>query len=188
MTTDTTGPRSYRSTLGDLREHVRSYVAKQLLLPRQEIAELVSANLAAARWIGIAAALVLLAAIGFVVLLVTVLALAPQLWLGTLVLALAAGVAVALVFAAIRAGGLRLALLAIVGGSALVGIGALALLFFPPLVLSALLVTLTLLMVGAAAGSVGYRKFALRGPERSIRSVKETITWVKATLLGRSES
>src|SRR5712692_483973 len=44
----------YRTLLGRIRENVRSYIRKQLALPRQEIAEIVRANVAAAKWFGVA--------------------------------------------------------------------------------------------------------------------------------------
>ena len=37
-------------------------------------------------------------------------------------------------------------------------------------------------------GFVGYKRLDLRGPTRSINSVKETIRWAKQRLLGRSAS
>src|SRR5207245_6296936 len=93
---------SYRSLFGSLREHVRAYITKQLLLPRQEITELIRANLRAAMWFGIAAALVFLGVIALLVLLIALLALLPREWLGALVFALATGVGVAVLFAAVR--------------------------------------------------------------------------------------
>lgn len=182
------GPSSYRSLLGNLREHVRAYLAKQLLLPRQEIRELIAANLRAAIWFGAAAALILCGAISLLVLLIALLALMPRDWLGAAVLGLAAGVGVALLVAGLRTRSLSLAAIAFVGALVLVGIGVLAVLFLPQLVLAALVVTLVLFAAAALSAAVGSRKLELRGPERSIRSVKETISWVKTTLLGRSES
>src|SRR5919204_4058648 len=187
VSTSSAGPASYRSLLGDIREKFRSYVAKQLLLPRQEIAEIIQANLKAAAWMGAGVGVLLLGAIAFVVLLITVLALLPREWLGALVLALAAGLAVALLVAGFRMGvGGVLAML--VAGVVLVGLGFLAFLFLPQLVLSAFLLTLLLFAVAAGLAYAGYKRLVLRGPERSIRSFKETISWVRATLLGQSES
>ena len=54
--------------------------------------------------------------------------------------------------------------------------------------LSALLVVV---LFGALAGFTGYRgykKVELRGPTRSINSLKETVQWAKARLLGRNAS
>lgn len=125
---------SYRSLLGNLRDHARSYVAKQLLLPRQEIRDLVAANLRAVGWLAVAVGFVFLAFVAFVVFVVGLIALVLPLWLAALA-TLVLFVAVAVLFAI-----------------------------------------------------VGWRKLELHGPDRSIRSFKETISWVKTTLLGRSES
>ena len=128
------GPASYRSLLVELRKHVRAYIAKQLLLPRQEIRELVAANVRAVAWLGAALVFVGLFLIAFVVVVVAIIAI----WV--------------------------------------------------PLQLAALVAMLLFFVTTAILGYIGYRSLELRGPERSIRSVKETISWVKATLLGRSES
>ncbi|OLC51708.1 MAG: hypothetical protein AUH85_18525 [Chloroflexi bacterium 13_1_40CM_4_68_4] len=179
---------SYRSLFGSLREHVRAYITKQLLLPRQEITELIRANLRAAMWFGIAAALLFFGVIALLVLLIALLALLPREWLGALVFALATGVGVAVLFAGVRSRSLGTALLALVAGLVIAAIGLAAYLFLPELALAAMLVTLILIVGGALCAVVGYRRLELRAPERSIRSVKETITWVRATLLGRSGS
>lgn len=127
-------PGSYGTLLGDIRASVRTYIAKQLLLPRQEIRELLQTNLAAARWIAFGAVFMLLFLIAFVALLIAILHLWFQLWA-------AAGI-VALVF----------------------------------------------LIIGALLMFIGTRKFEIHGPERTMRSLRETISWLKATLLGRSAS
>src|SRR2546425_11260795 len=57
----------YRTLLGRVRANVRAYIRKQLELPRQEIAEIVRANLRAAIWVGVAAAFGLAFLIGVVV-------------------------------------------------------------------------------------------------------------------------
>src|SRR4029078_6130162 len=49
----------YRTLLGRIRNNVRMYIRKQLELPRQEIAEIVRANLRAAMWFGVAFAFVM---------------------------------------------------------------------------------------------------------------------------------
>ena len=54
--------------------------------------------------------------------------------------------------------------------------------------IGALLVFLLLAAFAAFAGWRGYKSLDIRGPERSIESFKETVTWAKARLLGRSES
>lgn len=124
----------YRTLIGRIRDNVRTYIRKQLLLPRQEVAELVQANLRAVKWLGIAVALLLLFLVSFVFLVIAVIAI----WL--------------------------------------------------PLPLAALIVTLLLLGATALTGWRGYKLLELRGPTRSIESFKETVTWAKARLLGRSES
>ncbi|HEY8655750.1 MAG TPA: phage holin family protein [Candidatus Limnocylindria bacterium] len=54
--------------------------------------------------------------------------------------------------------------------------------------LSALLVMLLFAALAAYTGYRGYKKIELRGPTRSIKSIKETVQWAKARLLGQSES
>ncbi len=124
----------YRTLIGRIRDNVRTYIRKQLLLPRQEITEIVQANLRAVKWLAVAAALFLLFLVSFVILLVAVIAI----WL--------------------------------------------------PLPVAALIVTLLLLLGTALVGWRGYKLLELHGPTRSIDSFKETVTWAKARLLGRSES
>jgi uncharacterized membrane protein YqjE len=117
-----------------VRDNVRALIRKQLELPRQEIAEIVQANLGAVKWFGIALVLGLLFLVSFVILLVAIIAI----WL--------------------------------------------------PLPIAALIVTLLLVGGAAVAGWRGYKALDIRGPTRSIESFKETVTWAKARLLGRSES
>ena len=124
----------YGTLIGRIRENVRALIRKQLELPRQEIAEIVQANLGAVKWFAIALVLGLLFLVSFVILLVAILAI----WL--------------------------------------------------PLPVAALLVTLLLVGGAAFTGWRGYKSLDIRGPTRSIESFKETVTWAKARLLGRSES
>jgi uncharacterized membrane protein YqjE len=124
----------YRTLLGRIRENVRTYIRKQLELPRQEIAEIVRANVAAAKWFGVALAFVFMSLTALVVLIVALIALLLPLWASALVVLV------------------------------LMGLGA------------------------AITGFVGYKRLDLRGPTRSINSVKETIRWAKQRLLGRSAS
>ncbi len=124
----------YTTLIGRIRDNVRTYIRKQLLLPRQEIAEIVQANLRAVKWLAVALVLLLLFLVSFVILLVAVIAI----WL--------------------------------------------------PLPLAALIVTLLLLVGAGLVGWRGYKLLELRGPTRSIDSFKETVSWAKARLLGRSES
>ncbi|MBI3521975.1 MAG: phage holin family protein [Chloroflexi bacterium] len=124
----------YRTLIGRLRDNARAYVRKQLELPRQEIAEIIQANLRAVKWFAIAAGLAFMVLIALVVLLVALIAIVLPLWLAALVV-----------------------LLLCAGGAAL-------------------------------AAYTGYKRLELRGPTRSIESVKETVRWVKSRLLGRSAS
>ncbi len=124
----------YRTLLGRIRANLRTYLRKQLELPRQEIAEIVRANLRALAWFAIAAALALGALVAFTFFVVALLALLLPLWA------------------------------------------------------AALLVLALFLGVAGLAGYIGFRKLELRGPTRTIKSVKETIRWAKARLLGRSAS
>ncbi len=132
----------YRTLLGRIRANVRTYIRKQLELPRQEIAEIVRANLRAAIWFGIAAAFGLAFLIAFVVLVI-----------------------------------------------ALIGLALRALAGLDDPLWAAALIALVLFAAGAGiTGYVGYKKLELRGPTRTINSVKETIRWARARLLGRSAS
>ena len=124
----------YRSLLGRLRENVRLYIRKQLELPRQEIAEIVRANLRAAMWFGVAFAFVLGTLIALTVFVIALVALVLPLWA------------------------------------------------------AALVVLLLFVALAALTGYVGYRKLELRGPTRTINSLKETMRWAKSRLLGRSAS
>ena len=124
----------YRTLLERLRANVRAYVRKQLELPRQEISEIIRANLNAAKWFGIALVFVILFLISFTVLAIALLAILLPLWA------------------------------------------------------AALVVMLLFLAAATATGYVGYKRLALHGPERSIESIKETVQWVKARLLGRGAS
>jgi uncharacterized membrane protein YqjE len=124
----------YRTLLGRIRENVRTYIRKQLELPRQEIAEIVQANLRAAMWFGIAFAFVLCTLIAFTVLVIAVIAI----WL--------------------------------------------------PLPYAALAALLLFVLIAGLTGWIGYKKLDLRGPTRTINSLKETMRWAKSRLLGRSAS
>jgi uncharacterized membrane protein YqjE len=131
----------YSSLIGRIRENVRTYLRKQIELPKQEIAEILRANLRAVKWFGIALVLVMLFLVSVVALLIAILAnLLP-------------------------------------GGDALRG-----------LLVSTVIVTLLLLGGAGLTGWRGYKSLDIRGPEKSIESFKETVTWAKARLLGRSES
>ena len=124
----------YRTLLGRIRNNVRLYIRKQLELPRQEIAEIVRANLRAAMWFGVAFAFVLGTLIALTVLLIALVALVLPLWA------------------------------------------------------AALVVLLLFIALAALTGYIGYKKLELRGPTRTINSLKETMRWAKSRLLGRSAS
>lgn len=124
----------YRTLLGRIRNNVRLYIRKQLELPRQEIAEIVRANMRAAMWFGVAFAFLLGTIITLTVLVIAVIAI----WL--------------------------------------------------PLWAAALVVLVLFIALAALTGYIGYKKLDLRGPTRSINSLKETMRWAKARLLGRSAS
>ena len=175
----------YRSLLGRIRENVRTYIRKQLELPRQEIAEILAANKRAAMWLGAAAGLAFMMVITLVVLLVALIALIPRDWLGVLVLALAIGTAFALFVVGVRA---KAIVPGFVGGIVLIAIGVSAFLWLPELVLAALLLTIALGVGTGALGYGGYSRLELHGPTRTIKSMKETVRWAKQRLLGRSAS
>jgi len=175
----------YRTLLGRIRENVRTYIRKQLELPRQEIAEILAANKRAAMWLAVAAALAFMLLITLVVLLVALVALIPRDWLGVLVLALAVGAAFALFVLGVRA---KAIIPSFLGGIVLIAIGVAAFLWLPELVLAALLLTIALAIGTGAMGYGGYSRLELHGPTRTIKTMKETVQWAKQRLLGRSAS
>jgi len=124
----------YRTLLGRIRNNVRLYIRKQLELPRQEIAEIVRANLRAAMWFGVAFAFILGTLIALTVFVIALVALVLPLWA------------------------------------------------------AALVVLLLFIALAALTGYIGYKKLELRGPTRTINSLKETMRWAKSRLLGRSAS
>jgi hypothetical protein len=70
----------YRTLLGRIRDNVRLYIRKQLELPRQEIAEIIQANLGAAKWFAVALAFFLCTLVAFTVFVIALLALLLPLW------------------------------------------------------------------------------------------------------------
>jgi putative superfamily III holin-X len=124
----------YRTLLGRLRENVRTYIRKQLALPREEIAEIIRANVGAAKWFGVALTFLFAFLIALVVLIIALIALVLPVWASALIVLV------------------------------LMGLGA------------------------GITGFVGYKRLDLRGPTRTINSMKETIRWAKQRLLGRSAS
>ena len=75
----------YRTLLGRIRDNVRLYIRRQLELPRQEIAEIIQANLNAAKWFGIALAFVFGTLIALTVLVIGIIAIWLPLWASALI-------------------------------------------------------------------------------------------------------
>ena len=75
----------YRTLLGRIRDNVRLYIRRQLELPRQEIAEIIQANLVAAKWFGIAFAMVLMSLVALTVFLIGLIAIWLPLWASSLI-------------------------------------------------------------------------------------------------------
>ena len=78
----------YRTLLGRIRDNVRLYIRRQLELPRQEIAEIIRANLVAVKWFGIAFALVLMTLVALTVFLIGLIAIWLPLWASSLIVLL----------------------------------------------------------------------------------------------------
>ena len=124
----------YTTLIGRIRNNVRTYLRKQIELPKQEIAEILKANLNAVKWFGIAFALLFMTIIALAVLVIGIIAIWLPLWAAALVAFVLFGLLTA---------------------------------FF---------------------GWGGYKRLELRGPTRSIQSIKETVRWAKARVLGRNAS
>ena len=75
----------YRGLIGRIRDNARTYLLKQIELPKQEIAELIQANLRAVLWFAIALVCIWLVLVTFVVLVVALIALVLPLWAAALV-------------------------------------------------------------------------------------------------------
>ena len=75
----------YRTLLGRIRENVRTYIRKQLELPRQELAEIIRANVGAAKWFGVALVFVFAFLTALVVLIIALIALVLPLWASALI-------------------------------------------------------------------------------------------------------
>ena len=124
----------YTTLIGRIRDNVRTYLRKQIELPKQELAEILKANLNAVKWFGIAFALLFMTIIALAVFVIGIIAIWLPLWASALI-----------------------ALLLFGGLTAFFGWG-------------------------------GYKRLELRGPTRSIQSIKETVRWAKARVLGRNAS
>lgn len=75
----------YRTLIGRIRENVRLYIRKQLELPRQEIAEIVRANVRALIWFGVALAFALGALVSLTVLIIALIAILLPWWASALI-------------------------------------------------------------------------------------------------------
>jgi len=124
----------YRTLLGRIRENVRLYIRRQIDLPKQEIAEIIRANVRALIWFGIALAFLFGVLVTLTVLVIALIAIWLPLWASALIV-----------------------FVLFIGGVAL-------------------------------SGWRGYKNLELHGPTRTINSLKETVRWAKARLLGQSGS
>src|SRR5260221_4830142 len=122
----------YTTLIGRIRNNVRTYLRKQIELPKQEIVEILKANLNAVKWFGIAFALLFMTIIALSEFVIGLIAIWLPLWAAALVSLLLFG-----------------------GLTAFFGWG-------------------------------GYKRLELRGPTRSIQSIKETRRWAKAPVVGRN--
>ena len=75
----------YRTLIGRIRNNVRTYIRKQIELPKQEIAEIVKANLVAVKWFAIALAFGLLTLIALAVFVIGLIAIWLPLWASALI-------------------------------------------------------------------------------------------------------
>ena len=75
----------YQTLLRRIRDNIRLYIRKQIELPKQEIAEIIRANLRAAVWFGVAFALVLGALVSLTVLVIALIALVLPWWASALI-------------------------------------------------------------------------------------------------------
>ena len=75
----------YSSLLGRIRNNVRTYIRKQIELPKQEIAEIIQANLRAVKWFAVAAAFGMLTLIAFAVFVIGLIAIWLPLWAAALI-------------------------------------------------------------------------------------------------------
>lgn len=85
------GSPGYKTLFSRVRSNVRALVRKQLELPRQEIAEIIRANLNAAKFFGIAVGFLLLTLIALVVLVVALIAIFLPWWLSALIVLVLCG-------------------------------------------------------------------------------------------------
>lgn len=76
----------YQTLLGRIRGNIRTLIRKQFELPKQEIAEIVRANLQALKWLAIAAAFGLLTLIALTVFVIALVAIVLPWWLSALLI------------------------------------------------------------------------------------------------------
>ena len=86
----------YGTLIGRIRNNVRTYIRKQVELPKQEIAEIIKANLNAAKWLGAAVAFLFLTLIAFAVFVIGLIAIWLPLWASALLALILFGAATAL--------------------------------------------------------------------------------------------
>ncbi len=75
----------YSTLIGRIRNNVRTYIRKQIELPKQEIAEIIQANLRAVKWFAVALAFGMLTLIAFAVFVIGLIAIWLPLWASALI-------------------------------------------------------------------------------------------------------
>jgi len=85
------GGLGYKTLFSRVRSNLRALVRKQLELPKQEIAEIIRANLRAAKFLGIAVGFLLLTLIALVVFLIALVAIFLPWWLSALIVLILCG-------------------------------------------------------------------------------------------------
>ena len=85
------GSPGYKTLFSRVRSNVRALIRKQLELPKQEIAEIIRANLNAAKFFGIAFGFLLLTLISLVVFLIALVAIFLPWWLSALIVLVLCG-------------------------------------------------------------------------------------------------
>lgn len=85
------GGLGYKTLFSRVRSNLRALVRKQLELPKQEIAEIIRANLGAAKFLGIAIGFLLLTLIALVVFLIALVAIFLPWWLSALIVLILCG-------------------------------------------------------------------------------------------------
>jgi uncharacterized membrane protein YqjE len=78
------GP-GYGTLIGRIRNNVRTYLRKQIELPKQEIAEILKANLVAVKWFAVALVFGLLTLMAFAMFVIGLIAIWLPLWAAALI-------------------------------------------------------------------------------------------------------